>query len=607
MSQQDNVHEFKPRPDYKKEIRRIAGLDSAAERDMAIHDLKEDLKKAGRDCTIDAIRADIDAAIKALREAKRAVQRKAGGVGGAAFLLDENDNIITCMANIITLHEHHPAVKNLVYWDSWRGCPMMMHAIGKPAENPLLIYGDDEPPEFPRRFNEGDYLDLLEWTQHQPGFEFVNKTILQQAVDSRMRRAQRNPVVEWLDSLKWDGKARVDEMLVDYFGVTPGPYALEVSRVMVLSTIKRIISPGCQQDYSPQFIQEQGCNKSKACRVLAIKDEFYTDALHDLISRNSAMLMNGVIIVELAEHVAATKHDANTSKAALTRRSNKFVQKYEKWATEQPRCNSFISTSNDPENLADPTGNRRWMPVDVCETCKKIDTDGLKAALPQLYAEALARLRAGENYWPSDEFQLKYMVDKQEERRIAHNFEPIFEDYMRHVRGFNGDVLAAEGIGIPTEALASFFSNCSRLERGVPSTQWKPMLAHKEWGNKARAHRLVKNGPQVRRYSRNGSPDVLMGTIEWNPRDREREGYWSYTPSWEALTGAARVIALEDALGGVEYSRDKELEQLKAELEVARIKAELETVLEPARETELKAALGAALAALEAARKGEEK
>ena len=97
-----------------------------------------------------------------------------------------------------------------------------------------------------------------------------------------------------------------------------------------------------------------------------------------------------------------------------------------------------------------------------------------------------------------------------------------------------------------------------------------------------------------------------MGTIEWNPRDREHEGYWSYTPSWEALTGAARVMALEDALGGVEYWRDKELEQLRAELEVARIKSELETMLEPPRETELKAALKVALAALEAARKAEE-
>ena len=143
---------------------------------------------------------------------------------------------------------------------------------------------------------------------------------------------------------------------------------------MVLSIVKRIISPGCQQDYSVQLIQKQGCKKSEACRVLAINEEFYTDCLHDLVSRDAAMLSMGKIIVELAEHVAATKHDANTSKAALTRRSNKFVQKYEKYATEAPRSHNFISTSNDPENLADPTGNRRWMPVDVCETREQIDT-----------------------------------------------------------------------------------------------------------------------------------------------------------------------------------------------------------------------------------------
>ena len=57
---------------------------------------------------------------------------------------------------------------------------------------------------------------------------------------------------------------------------------------------------------------------------------------------------------------------------------------------------------------------------------------------------------------------------------------------------------------------------------------------------------------------------------------------------------------------GVEYWQDKELEQLKAELEVARLEAELETVLEPPRGTSLRPRLKVALAALEAARKAEE-
>jgi hypothetical protein len=586
MSAQDNVRDFEPRPDYKKEIRRIAGLDSAAERDMEMHELKDKLHKIGKNCRIEDIRADVDELIKTLKDAKRAEQRKAAGLGSAAFICDDGGNIIPNMANVITLLDTHVAVKDMIYWDSWRGCPMVMHPLSHPEIHELLVYGDDAKREFPRRFSDNDYLELLEWTQHQPGFEYVNLAVLKQAVDSRMKQTQRNPVVEWLNSLTWDRKPRVDEMLVDYFGMTPGPYALEVSRVMVMSIVKRIISPGCQQDYSPQLIQKQGCKKSEACRRLAIKDEFYTDCLHDLVSRDSAMLSMGMIIVELPEHVAATKHDANTSKAALTRRSNKFVQKYEKYATEVPRCHNFISSSNDPENLADPTGNRRWMPVDVCETCAQIDTDGLAAALPQIYAEALARLNACENYWPSDEFQKQYMVEKQEERRIVHNFEPIFEDYMRRVTGFNGDVLATKGIGIPTEALASFFSNCERIGERVASTRWKPMLANKGWGDKARAHRLVKNGPQARRYSKEGSDDILIGELEWHPRLNEKAGYWSYNPSWGSMTGAQKVVALEDILEGARRQGKKELEELEAELETAREAARKEAEVETARKAE---------------------
>lgn len=53
----------------------------------------------------------------------------------------------------------------------------------------------------------------------------------------------------------------------------------------------------------------------------------------------------------------------------------------------------LAGTTNERRFLQDPTGNRRFWPVDV----DRIDLDGLAAARDQLIAEALARYRSG-NY-----------------------------------------------------------------------------------------------------------------------------------------------------------------------------------------------------------------
>jgi hypothetical protein len=64
MSAQDNVHEFKPRPNYREEIRRISALATEGEREIEIHALKEHFKNM----TLEAIRNDVNTLIKTLKE-----------------------------------------------------------------------------------------------------------------------------------------------------------------------------------------------------------------------------------------------------------------------------------------------------------------------------------------------------------------------------------------------------------------------------------------------------------------------------------------------------------------------------------------------------------
>lgn len=501
------------------------------------------------------VRAAIAANKKQQKQQERDERKKAAKQAG--YLYDKEGRVIANMANVMTLHNNHPDVKDMIYWDSFSNRPMVMHPIGKPELHTLLVYGDDVKREFPRCFRDDDYLDLLEWTQRQPDFEFVNKTVLQQAVDKRMKLVRRNPVLEWLESQKWDGKRRIGKALMKYFGARRESCSVAASRLLFLSIVARIMWPGCKQDYALSLKGGQGGFKSAMARALAIKDEYFTDCLPDLNSRDAMVMMEGMIIAELAEHVAANKHDAATAKGALSRQYNDYVQKYEKWRVSVARTITFLSTSNEHQMLADQTGNRRWVPIDVCETCEQMDVAGLKADLPQLYAEAYVLLKNGAQYWPTPWAEQRYFEPQQEKRRIEPNWEPIFKEYMRNIVGFADDVLATPGIGVSGAALSLFFENCERF-KAVPSTQWKNALEHMGW--EPARHRVRGQGrKQFRLWARKGSDDTLDATISWEPKGEFLPGRWRRDP-----VGAGGAAALDPDV----YDHEKErLERELAELE----------------------------------------
>ena len=535
----DNVHDINEgRARRDEELDRIAGIDNAIDRTEAMKKFASDhpgMKFGDIEKTVNQFRAahkDRDKKAKRAKQREEArVQQQAAGLGGVEFLRDDEGNIIPNMANVVTLFENHPDVRDIIYWDSFGNRPMVMHRIGEPKMHVLLIHGDDTEREFPRWFNDNDYLELLQWTQHQPGFEFVGIEVLKQAVNRRMKLTQRNPVIEWLESLKWDGKPRIREAFIKYWGARggrsrAGRYSVLASRLMFKSIIARIMWPGCKQDNAWAFIAEQSVGKSRAARALAIKDEFFIDSLPDLDSRDAMVLMQGKIIAELAEHVAANKRDASTTKGALSRQTNEYVQKYEKWGMAVKRTVTCLSTVNLRRFLADQTGNRRWVGVDVCVTRDLIDVDGLKADLPQLYAEAYARLKNGERYLPTKWEEDHYLKEQQENCRIERNWESIFRDYMRGVVGFEGkEMLDMPNVGISRGAFARFFETGEAFKAAVPSDAWEAALERLGW--RCERHRVRGQGrKQIRMFARKGSDDILDFTLGWEPRTATTPGKW---------------------------------------------------------------------------------
>ena len=88
-------------------------------------------------------------------------------------------------------------------------------------------------------------------------------------------------------------------------------------------------------------------------------------------------------------------------KAFLSQASDTARLYHEPQATDLKRSCVFIGTTNNKNYLNDPSGNRRFLPVEV----GKIDTTGLRRDLDQLHAQAAHReanggsIRLPEELW----------------------------------------------------------------------------------------------------------------------------------------------------------------------------------------------------------------
>ena len=76
----------------------------------------------------------------------------------------------------------------------------------------------------------------------------VHMNIAAQAVQSVAREHSFHPICDYLDSLRWDGVARLDDWLTLYIGVEPSDYVRAVGAKFMIGGVARVYRPGCKND-----------------------------------------------------------------------------------------------------------------------------------------------------------------------------------------------------------------------------------------------------------------------------------------------------------------------------------------------------------------------
>ena len=95
-----------------------------------------------------------------------------------------------------------------------------------------------------------------------------------------------HPIRDYLNELKWDGTARISRALHRFLGAAEDELTTEALKIFLLGAIKRVFHPGCKFEMMLCLVGGQGAGKSSFFRLLAIKDEWFSDDLRRLDDDN---------------------------------------------------------------------------------------------------------------------------------------------------------------------------------------------------------------------------------------------------------------------------------------------------------------------------------
>jgi hypothetical protein len=331
----------------------------------------------------------------------------------------------------------------------------------------------------PEPIRNVDYSGIRNYIEAVYGIANVSK--IEDSLNLEFLKYSFHPVQDYLNGLTWDGVKRIDNLLVDYFGADDNIYTREAIRKPLVGAVARIFRPGTKFDLVLTIVgSTQGTGKSTF--IAKLGKEWYSDSFHTISGKEAFEQLQGAWVMEMAELSGLRKSEIEATKHFLTKQEDTYRPAYGKIVETYKRKCIFIATTNKKDFLQDPSGNRRFMPVDVNEALAKkssLDEDQLVGEqINQLWAEAVALYRGGEKLYLSPEAEriarLEQINHSQEddrkgivelflERPLPKNWEAM--DLFDR-REFLNDPLVPEG----TEArrnvcLAEIWCECLGKER----------------------------------------------------------------------------------------------------------------------------------------------
>ncbi len=248
-------------------------------------------------------------------------------------------------------------------------------------------------------------------------------------VQSNMIR-QYNPIGQylWEQYGKWDGKDHIRQLARTV--PTRNPYWEDWFYTWFLGMVQQwqvthLAKYGNQS--VPLLISAQGWNKTTFCESLLPPELSwgYTANIDISEKRPSLQAMAQMLLINLDEfNQISPKTQQGFLKNIITLSSVKIKRPYGRHVEDFPRRASFIATTNQADVLADPSGSRRFLGVEL--------TGPIDVSTPpnhqQLYAQAMQALQQHEPYFFGPE-ETKLIMEENRKFSLKTSAEQFFMDY----------------------------------------------------------------------------------------------------------------------------------------------------------------------------------
>ena len=298
----------------------------------------------------------------------------------------EKGGVRNSIKNCLTVFQHDPLLSSAIAYNLLTDRTDVVKPIGY-----------DRSPSASMTDTDMKYIRLY----LEENYDLTSEKKIIDAADLAAHQNSYHPVQDYLNSLTWDGTERIRFCLHHFLGAEADEYTFQALRLFLLGAIHRAFRPGCKFEVMLCLVGGQGAGKSTFFRLLAGKDEWFSDDLRKLDDENVYRKLQGHWIIEMSEMIAtANAKSIEEIKSFLSRQKEVYKIPYETHPADRLRQCVFSGTSNAMDFLPlDRSGNRRFLPVQVCPEQAEVhileDEAASRVYLQQVWAEAMTIYRAG--------------------------------------------------------------------------------------------------------------------------------------------------------------------------------------------------------------------
>ena len=258
-----------------------------------------------------------------------------------------------------------------------------------------------------RKITKMEPLRDVDYSGVRNYIECVYGIVSNQKVDDALalefEKKKFHPIVDYIKNLTWDGHQRIDTLLIEYFGAQDNVYTRAALRKMLVAAVARVFDPGVKFDTALILVGPQETYKSTFVKKLG--KEWFSDTFTTVQGKESFEQLQGAWLIEMAELSGLKKAEVETIKHFISKREDQFRPAYGRVVETYRRQCVFFGTTNKDDFLRDPTGNRRFLPIDVRPefVTKSVPDDLTSEEIDQIWAEAYELYKSEEPLYMTGE------------------------------------------------------------------------------------------------------------------------------------------------------------------------------------------------------------